>query len=54
MEPRHLYTVSWKQPYKIGVSLRETDALLEGFIEASIEHSDLAEAKRELERIMKL
>jgi hypothetical protein len=55
MEPKHLFTIRWTQPYTQNTSFLQLlrDAY-EQAVEASLEVGNFKEAKVELERIMKL
>jgi hypothetical protein len=57
MEPRHLYTIRWTQPYstyKERPYLRSLHEAVERAIEAQVERNDCPEARALIERIMKL
>jgi hypothetical protein len=57
MEPRHLYTLRWTQPYstyKERPYLRSLHEAVERAIEAQVERNDCPEARALIERIMKL
>jgi hypothetical protein len=57
MEPKHLYTLRWTQPYstyKERPYLRSLHEAVERAIEAQVERNDCPEAKALIERIMKL
>ena len=54
MDPNKAYIIRWTQPYSFGSSLGELDALMEELIELAVVYGDMAEAKQEIERIMKL
>jgi hypothetical protein len=54
MEPRHLYTLRWTQPYstyKERPYLRSLHEAVERAIEAQVERNDCPEAKALIERI---
>jgi hypothetical protein len=50
---QHLYTISWTQPYEHFNGLN-TDEIANRIIESLIDHGELADAQKALERIMKL
>jgi hypothetical protein len=57
MEPRHLYTLRWTQPYPtqgMRPYMRQLREDFERAIEAQLERKEWPEATRLLERIMKL
>ena len=57
MEPRHLYTLRWTQPYstyKERPYLRSLHEAVERAIEAQVERNDCPEARALIERIMLL
>jgi len=57
MEPRHLYTLRWTQPYSTRYErpyLRSLHEAVERAIEAQVERNDCPEAKALIERIMLL
>ena len=57
MEPRHLYTIRWTQPYSTVNErpyLRQLHEAVERAIEAQVERNDCPQAKEIIERIMKL
>jgi hypothetical protein len=57
MEPRHLYTIRWTQPYSTineRPYLRSLHEAVERAIESQVERNDCPEAKILIERIMKL
>jgi len=57
MEPRHLYTLRWTQPYSTQYErpyLRSLHEAVERAIEAQVERNDCPEAKELIERIMRL
>lgn len=57
MEPRHLYTLRWTQPYstqQLRPYLRALQLELEASIEAQLEEMIYTEANAVIERIMKL
>ena len=57
MEPRHLYTVRWSQPYatyRMRPYLRQLRNDYEKIIEAQLERKHWPEAHQVIERIMKL
>jgi hypothetical protein len=57
MEPRHLYTIRWTQPYSTVNErpyLRGLHEAMERAIEAQVERNECPEAKALIERIMKL
>jgi hypothetical protein len=57
MEPRHLYTLRWTQPYstdQLRPYLRALQLELEASIEALLDEMEYTEAKAVIERIMKL
>ena len=54
MEPRHLYTLRWTQPYSTQYErpyLRSLHEAVERAIEAQVERNDCPEAKELIERI---
>jgi hypothetical protein len=54
MEPKHLYTLRWTQPYstyKERPYLRNLHEAVERAIEAQVERNDCPEAKALIERI---
>jgi hypothetical protein len=56
MEPRHLYTIRWTQPYAtqtLRPYLRGLQEAMENAIEAQLEHIDFAEACNVIEQIKK-
>lgn len=57
MEPRHLFTIKWTQPYATYQQrpyLRGLQENLEQLIEITLDQGNFKEAKETLERIMKL
>ena len=57
MEPRHLYTLRWTQPYStehLRPYLRALQLELEASIEAQLEEMIYTEANAVIERIIKL
>jgi len=57
MEPRHLYTLRWTQPYSTQYErpyLRSLHEAVERAIEAQVERNDCPEAQQLIERIMRL
>jgi hypothetical protein len=57
MEPRHLYTIRWTQPYSTQYErpyLRSLHEAVERAIEAQVERNDCPEAQQLIERIMQL
>jgi hypothetical protein len=57
MEPKHLYTIRWTQPYstwKMRPYLRHLREEYEQVIEAKLSRNEFEDAKREIERIMQL
>ena len=57
MEPRHLWSIRWTQPYSTVNErpyLRQLHEAVEQAIEAQVERNDCKEAKAVIERIMKL
>jgi len=57
MEPKHLYTIRWTQPYatwKMRPYLRYLREEYEQVIEAKLARNEFEDAKREIERIMQL
>ena len=57
MEPRHLYTLRWTQPYSTHYErpyLRQLHEAVERAIEAQVERDDCPQAKEVIERIMRL
>jgi len=57
MEPKHLYTLRWTQPYstyKERPYLRSLHEAVERAIEAQVERDDCPEAKALIERIQLL
>jgi len=57
MEPRHLYTIQWTQPYAttyLRPYLRGLQEQMEQLVEHWLEDGDYSDAKKEIERIMKL
>ena len=57
MEPRHLYTLRWTQPYstdQLRPYLRALQLELEASIEALLDEMEYTEANAVIERIMKL
>ena len=57
MEPRHLYTLRWTQPYsteQLRPYLRALQLELEASIEAQLDEMIYTEANAVIERIMKL
>jgi hypothetical protein len=57
MEPRHLYTIRWTQPYatyQMRPYLRHLRNEYDQVIEDKLSRNEFGDAKRELERIMKL
>ena len=57
MNPKHLYTVRWTQPYsnyKERPYLRQLHEALERAIDAQVERNDCPEARAVIERIMQL
>ena len=54
MEPRHLWTIRWTQPYATAYQrpyLRGLQAEMEQVIEQLLDHSKFAEANTVIERI---
>jgi len=57
MEPRHLYTFKWTQPYSTYQQrpyLRSQHEAYEQLIERMLEDGDFKEAKLAIEKVMKL
>ena len=57
MEPKHLYSLRWTQPYSTQQErpyLRSLHEAVERAIESQVERNDCPEAKELIERIMKL
>lgn len=55
MEPKHLYTIRWTQPYyQENEFLAHLQALYHEIVEAAIDDGDLMEAQAEIARIMAL
>ena len=57
MEPRHLYTLRWTQPYSTQYErpyLRSLHEAVERAIEAQVERNHCPEAQQLIERIMLL
>jgi len=57
MEPKHLYTLRWTQPYSTDYErpyLRQLHEAVERAIEAQVERNDCPQAKEVIERIMRL
>jgi hypothetical protein len=57
MEPRHLYTLRWTQPYSTQYErpyLRSLHEAVERAIESQVERNDCPEAQQLIERIMRL
>lgn len=57
MEPRHLFTIRWTQPYANTWErpyLRQLHNEFEQLIEHQLEEGDFTQAKQLIERIMKL
>ena len=57
MEPRHLFTIRWTQPYANiweRPYLRQLHNEFEQLIEHQLEEGDFTQAKQLIERIMKL
>jgi hypothetical protein len=57
MEPRHLWTIRWTQPYatqSLRPYLRGLQEQLEQAIENILEAGDYGQANQEIKRIMKL
>ena len=57
MESRHLYTIQWTQPYAttyLRPYLRGLQEQMEQLVEHWLEDGDYSDAKKEIERIMKL
>jgi hypothetical protein len=57
MEPRHLYTLRWTQPYatdQLRPYLRNLQEAVERAIETQVERNECPQAKEVIERIMKL
>jgi hypothetical protein len=57
MEPKNLWTMKWTQPYSNNWErpyLRQLHSDFEQLVEHQLEDGDFTEAKREIERIMKL
>jgi hypothetical protein len=54
MKPEHLYTIRWTQPYAtqtLRPYLRGLQEAMENAIEAQLEHSDFAEARKVIGQI---
>jgi hypothetical protein len=54
MEPRHLWTIKWTQPYSTASErpyLRQLHEAVERAIEAQVARNDCPEAKQLIERI---
>ena len=54
MEPRHLYTIRWTQPYSTNYErpyLRQLHEAVERAIESQVARNDCPEAKEIIERI---
>jgi hypothetical protein len=57
MEPRHLYTIRWSQPYSNEWErpyLRQLHEAFERSIEAQLERGEWSEAQEVIERIKRL
>jgi hypothetical protein len=57
MEPRHLYTFKWTQPYSTYQQrpyLRSQHEAYEQLVERMLEDGDFKEAKLAIEKVMKL
>jgi hypothetical protein len=57
MEPKHLYTIRWTQPYatyQMRPYLRHLRNEYDQVIEDKLSRNEFGDATRELERIMKL
>ena len=55
MEPKYLWTIKWTQPYSTqNPYLKELWETYEQLVEHRLEDGHFDEAKREIERIMKL
>jgi len=57
MEPRHLWTMKWTQPYSNNWErpyLRQLHSDFEQLVEHQLEDGDFTEAKQLIERIMQL
>jgi hypothetical protein len=57
MNPKHLYTIRWSQPYatdQVRPYLRGLQEAMERAIEAQVERNECPEAKQVIERIMQL
>lgn len=55
MNPKYLYTIKWTQPYPTSNKyLQHLWELYEEVIERRLDNKEFAEAKLEIERIMKL
>jgi hypothetical protein len=57
MEPRHLYTFKWTQPYSTYQQrpyLRSQHEAYEQLVETVLDQGDFKEANEQIERIMKL
>jgi len=57
MEPKHLYTIRWTQPYAtdhLRPYLRGLQEQLEQLVEHWLEDGDYSDANKEIARIMKL
>jgi hypothetical protein len=57
MEPRHLYTLRWTQPYatdQLRPYLRNLQQAMERAIEAQVSRNECPQAREVIERIMKL
>ena len=57
MEPKHLYTIRWTQPYAtdhLRPYLRGLQEQMEQLIEHWLEDGDYSDANKEIARIMKL
>ena len=57
MEPRHLYTIRWTQPYAtdhLRPYLRGLQQQMEQVIEHQLEQGDFSQAQAEIDRIMSL
>jgi hypothetical protein len=57
MEPRHLFTIRWTQPYatyQMRPYLRHLRNEYDQAIEDKLSRNEFGDAKRELERIMQL
>ena len=57
MEPKYLWTIKWTQPYATNYQrpyMRGLQEQMEQLVEHWLEDGDYSEAKKEIERIMKL